>query len=397
VLLTFLPDIPDIEVTTVFESLLTEEQKLLRDTAREFAEKRLYPQAEAFDHAQGVPDDLLKELAELGYFGLTAPEEYGGMAIDQISYALVLEEFSRACAGLAIILSVQNTLVAGALSRFGTDEQKKRWLPRLVAGELGAYALTEPDAGTDAASIQLAAADGGDHYLLNGSKAFITSAGLAKIFLVFARTDPKGGSRGITALIMERDTPGFDVGKPEHKLGIRASDTRAISFTDVRVPKANRLGAEGQGFKIALSQLDYGRLGVAVQSLGIGEAAFAEARKYAKVRHQFGQPIAQFQAIAFKLADMKVKLDAARLLIDRAARKCMAGERFTLEAAEAKLFASEAANWVANEAVQIHGGYGYMKEYPVERYFRDARITEIYEGTSEAQRIVISRAILAED
>ncbi|MEW5701688.1 MAG: acyl-CoA dehydrogenase family protein [Candidatus Zixiibacteriota bacterium] len=387
----------DIEVTAVFESLLTEEQRLLRDTAREFAEKRLYPHAEAFDQAQGIPDGLLKEMAELGYFALTIPEEYGGMGIDAVSYALVLEEFSRACAGLGIMVSVQNTLVSGAITRFGTEEQKKQWLPRLAAGELGAYALTEPDAGTDAAAIQLAATDGGDCYVLNGAKTFITSAGLAKLFLVFARTDPKGGSHGITAVVLDRDTPGFEVGKPEHKLGIRASDTRALSFTDARVPKSNRLGAEGQGFKIALSQLDYGRLGVAAQALGIGEAAYAEARKYAKVRQQFGQPIAQFQAVGFKLADMKVKLDAARLLLDRAIRKLMTGERFTLEAAEAKLFASEAANWVANEAVQIHGGYGYMKEYAVERYFRDARITEIYEGTSEAQRIVISRAILAEE
>ncbi|MBI3872676.1 MAG: acyl-CoA dehydrogenase family protein [candidate division Zixibacteria bacterium] len=381
----------------MFDHALTEEQKLLRDAAREFAIKRLYPNAEAFDKAERLPDDLLSELATLGYFGLTIPEEYGGMGLDAMAYALILEEFARACAGLAITLSVHNSLVAGAVRRYGTDDQKRRFLPRLASGEIGAYALTEPDAGTDAGAVRTSARPAGDHYILNGAKAFVTSADYVKMYLVFVSTDLNRGSHGLSALMVERATAGLEVGKPERKLGIKCSDTRAVAFVDSPVPKDNRLSAEGDGFKIALAQLDHGRLGVAIQALGIGEAAFAEARKYAKQRHQFGRPIAEFQAVAFKLADMKLKLDATRLLIDRAIQKLMAGERITLAVAEAKLFASETANWVANEAVQIHGGYGYMKDYPVERYFRDARVTEIYEGTSEAQRIVISRAVLSEE
>jgi len=380
----------------VFDSVLTEEQRLMRDAAREFAEKRLYPNAERFDHEERLPDELLAELGELGYFGMLTPEEYGGMGLDPVSNALVIEEFARACAGLAITISAHSSLVSGAINSFGNQEQKRRYLPNLAKGEIGAYALTEPDAGTDAGSVRLSAASDGDHYVLNGTKAFVTSAGYAKLFVVFVCTNPEAGHKGLSALVVERATPGLEIGKAERKLGIKASDTRAISFTDSRVPKANRLGAEGDGLKIALTQLDYGRVGVALQALGIGEAALAQAREYAKVRRQFGRPIAEFQAIAFKLADMRLKLDASRLLIDRALRRMAAGERFTVEAAEAKLFSSESANWVANEAVQIHGGYGYMKEYAVERYFRDARITEIYEGTSEAQRIVISRAVLSE-
>jgi alkylation response protein AidB-like acyl-CoA dehydrogenase len=297
---------------------------------------------------------------------------------------------------LSITVSVHNSLVVGAINQFGSDDQKAKWLPRLAAGEIGAYALTEPSAGTDAGSLRLAAAVDGDDYVLNGEKVFVTSADYVKLYIVFVSTDPDAGSHGISAVVVERDTPGLEVGKAERKLGIRCSDTRALAFVDARVPQANRLSNEGEGFKIALARLDHGRMGVAVQALGIGEAAFAAARKYAKERAQFGRPIAEFQGISFKLADMRMRLDAARLLIDRAFRMEEAGERFSVQAAEAKLFASETANWVADEAVQIHGGYGYMREYPVERYFRDARITEIYEGTSEAQRIVISRAVLAD-
>ena len=380
----------------MFDSLLTEEQRMMRDAAREFAAKRLYPNAERFDHEERLPDDLFAELGELGYLGMSIPEEYGGMGLDPISYALVLEEFSRACAGLAITLSVHNSLAAGAIKQFGSEDQKKKYLPRLAAGELGAYALTESDAGTDVGSIRLSAKSDGDYYVLNGTKAFVTSADYVKLYVVFVSTNPAAGHKGLSAMVVERGTPGLEIGKPERKLGIKASDTRALAFVDVRVPKSNRLGAEGEGMIMALARLDHGRVGVAIQALGIGEAALAQAREYAKVRRQFNRPIADFQAIAFKLADMRLKLDASRLLIDRALRKMATGERFTLEAAEAKLFSSEAANWVTNEAVQIHGGYGYMKEYAVERYFRDARITEIYEGTSEAQRIVISRAVLSE-
>jgi len=381
----------------VFEHLLTDDQRMMRDAAREYAEKRLYPNAEHYDREERLPDDLLKELADLGYFGMLVPEAHGGMALDPISYTLVIEEFSRACAGLGITVSLQNSIVAGLLVRFGTDAQRAKYLPMVASGKMGAYSLTEPDAGTDAGGIRLSAKADGDSYVLNGSKTFVTSAGFAHFVVVFASTNPSLGSKGLTAFIVDRDTSGLEVGKPEHKLGIKCSDTRSLSFSDVRIPRTNRVGDEGQGLKIALSQLDHGRLGVAAQALGIGEAALKEARNYAKQRQQFGKPIAEFQAIAFKLADMRLKLDAARLLLDRALRLQIAGERFTTEAAEAKLFASEAANWVADQAVQIHGGYGYMKEYAVERYFRDARITEIYEGTSEAQRIVISRAVLAED
>lgn len=369
---------------------------MLRDAAREFAEKRLYPSAEHFDRESKIPEELFKEMGELGYFGMTIPDAYGGMELDPIAYALVVEEFARACAGLAITVSVHNSLAAGAIERNGNDEQKQQYLPRLAAGEIGAYSITEPEAGTDAGSVHLVAKSDGDDYVLNGTKVFVTSGGLAKIFVVFVSTDPEAGSKGLSALIVDAGTEGLEVGPPERKLGIKASDTRGLAFTDVRVPKTNRLGEEGEGLKIALAQLDYGRLGVAVQALGIGEAAFAEALKYSKERQQFGHPLCDFQAIQFKLADMRMKLDASRLMIDRAFREMMAKRRYTMAAAEAKLFASESANWVANEALQIHGGYGYMKEYPVERYFRDARITELYEGTSEAQRIVISRTILAD-
>jgi alkylation response protein AidB-like acyl-CoA dehydrogenase len=379
----------------VFDHTLNDEQKMLRDAAREYCDKRLRPYVEAWDHAERVPDEIFKEMTELGYFSLLCPEEYGGMALDAMSYAVVHEEFNRASAGLGIIMSVHNSLVGGAIKRYGTDEQKKTWLTAMCNGKLGAYCLSEPQSGTDAGSLKLSAKSDGDSYVLNGEKMFVTNADYAKFYLVFTSTNPSAGTKGITAILVDRNTPGVEVGKPERKMGIKCSDTRSVAFTDVRVPKANRLGDEGQGFKIAMSQLDHGRIGVAIQALAIGEAAYEEALKYSRVRQQFGKPICEFQAVAFKLADMRMKLDATRLMVDHAVRKMAAGDRVTREASEAKLFASETANWVADQAVQIHGGYGYMKEYAVERYFRDARITEIYEGTSEAQRIVISRAILA--
>lgn len=378
----------------MFNDTLNDEQKMLRDAAREYCDKRLRPNVEAWDHAERVPDEIFKEMTELGYFSLLCPEEYGGMALDAMSYAVVHEEFNRASAGLGIIMSVHNSLVGGAIKRYGTDEQKRTWLTAMCNGKLGAYCLSEPNSGTDAGSLQLSAKSDGDSYVLNGEKMFVTNADYAKFYLVFTRTDQAAGTKGITAVLVDRNIPGVEVGKPERKMGIKCSDTRSVAFSDVRVPKANRLGDEGQGFKIALSQLDHGRIGVAIQGLAIGEAAFEEALKYSKQREQFGKPICEFQAVAFKLADMRMKLDATRLLVDYAVRKMANGERVTREASEAKLFASETANWVTDQAVQIHGGYGYMKEYAVERYFRDARITEIYEGTSEAQRIVISRAIL---
>lgn len=380
----------------MFDDSLTDEQRVLRDAAREFCQRRVVPRAEQFDHDGAIPDDVFSEMAQLGYFGLRVPESYGGMDCDPIAYTLVIEEFARACAGLAITISVQNALVCGAIKNHGTEDQKKAWLPQLVDGALSAYALTEPGAGTDAGSLRASARRSGNEYILNGEKCFVTNASLAKFIVVFASTDLDAGSKGISAFVVASDTAGIGIGKPERKLGLRASDTRSISFCDARVPAGSRLGEEGAGYKIALSQLAHGRLGVAAQALGIGEAAFAAARQYARERKQFGRPIAEFQAIAFKLADMRIKLDASRLLLDRAVRLQAADKPFAREAAEAKVFASESANWVANEALQIHGGYGYMVEYPVERYFRDARVTTIYEGTSEAQRIVISRAILSQ-
>jgi alkylation response protein AidB-like acyl-CoA dehydrogenase len=376
---------------------LNEDQQMMRDAAREFAEKRLLPNAARYDEEERLPDELFAELAELGYMGMLIPEEYGGMGLDPISYACIVEEFAAACAGLSITLSVHNSLIGGTILAYGSEELKKTYLPRVASGDIGSYCLTEPGAGSDAAAIRTTAKRSGDSYVINGEKIFATSADYSKLYLAFCLTEPGKESHGISLFLIERDTPGVQVGKKEKKLGIRCSDTRSISFTDVRIPVGNMLGQENDGYKIALARLDHGRLGVAAQSVGIAEAAYAEALKYSKERKQFNRPISDFQAIAFKLADMRTRIDAARWLTYRAFSRAEKGERFSLEAAEAKLFASETANFVANEAVQIHGGYGYMKEYAVERYFRDARVTEIYEGTSEVQRIVISRHILRED
>jgi len=375
---------------------LNEDQQMMKDAAREFAEKRLFPNAAKYDEDECLPAELFAELAELGYMGMLVPEEYGGMDLDPISYACIIEEFARACAGLSIALSVHNSLACGAILTYGSDKLKKEYLPRLVAGEIGAYCLTEPGAGSDAASLRTSAVQDGDSYVINGEKSFITSANYAKVFLVFCRTEPESKTHGISLFVIDRDMPGLEVGAKEKKLGIRCSDTRSISLIDARVPAGNLVGVKNEGYKIALARLDHGRLGVAAQALGIAEEAFAEAVKYSKEREQFNRPICEFQAIAFKLADMKTRIDAARWLTYRAFSLAEKGQPFCREAAEAKLWASETANWVTNQAVQIHGGYGYMKEYAVERYFRDARVTEIYEGTSEVQRIVISRAILGE-
>jgi alkylation response protein AidB-like acyl-CoA dehydrogenase len=371
---------------------LNEDQILMRDTAREFAEKRLKPVAEELDARAETPQDLLKETAELGYFGLSAPEEYGGLATDSLSYALVIEEISKACAGLAITISVHNSLVIKAIARYGTKEQKEKYLPKLAAGEfIGAYSLSEPGAGTDAGSLQCRAAKSDGHYLLNGTKSWVSSAEFASVFLVFVLTSPEKHSKGISCLIIDKNAPGMNLGKPEKKMGLKASDTRELSFIDCKVPVGNLLGEEDHGFRIALSLLDNGRVGVAAQALGIAEAAFDEALKYSQERVQFGQPIFNFQATQFKLAEMATRIDAAKLLTYRAAVLLDLGGQHSKEISMAKLFSSQAANFVCKEAVQIHGGYGYVKEYPVERYFRDARVTEIYEGTTEAQKMVISR------
>jgi butyryl-CoA dehydrogenase len=373
----------------------TEDQKMIKEAAREFASEKLAPKAQEFDEKEELPRELYKELADLGYLGMLIPEEYGGSGLDFISYILTMEEFSRACAALMISLSVHNSLVCDAIFRFGTEEQKKKYLPKLTRGELiGAYSLTEPQAGTDAGSLKTSAVLKGDHYLVNGTKTFVTNGGIADLFILFVLTNPEAKSKGISCLLVDKGLKGFNIGTKEKKMGIRGSDTREISFEDCLVPKVNLLGEENKGFRIALELLNSGRIGVGAQSVGIAQSSLDEALKYSKERVQFGQPICNFQAIQFKLANMATQIEAARLLVYRAAWLKQNKMQCIREASMAKLFASEIANYVVNEAVQIHGGYGYMKEYAVERYFRDARVTEIYEGTSEAQRMVISKDLL---
>ncbi len=375
---------------------LTDDDLELKQMAREFAEKRLYPYAEEYDEKETTPRELIDEAGELGYLGFTASEDYGGMGLSAVAFGGVLEEICAGCAGFGILVSVHNSLCCEIVDKFGCDDLKKKYLTKMVTGEyVGAYCLTEPDAGTDVASIRTSAEDKGDHYLINGTKAFVTSGGLAGVLIVFARTDAsEDGHKGISCFVVEPGWNGINPGKPEKKCGMKASDTREINFTDVKVPKENIIGKPGEGFKMAVSILNAGRLGVAFQAIGIAQAALNEAVKYSKERKQFNQPIANFQAIQFKIADMATRIDAGRLLAYRAAEMKDRGEMCARECSMAKLFCSQTANYVVNEAVQIHGGYGYMKEYAVERYFRDARLTEIYEGTTEAQRMVISRDIL---
>jgi acyl-CoA dehydrogenase len=376
---------------------LSEEDLELKQMARELAEKRLYPIAEEMDEKGETPRELIEECAELGYFGFTVPEEFGGLGMSATTFMGVLEEICAASAGFGIMLSVHNSLCCEIIKLYGTDEQKKKYLPAMAAGEkIGAYCVTEPDAGTDIASIATHADDKGDHWVLNGTKTYVTNGAFAGVFIVFAKTDPEAGHKGLSTFIVDADSDGLMVGKAERKCGMKCSDTREVSFSDVKVPKENLLGELGGGFKMAVTILNSGRIGVSFQSIGIAQAALDEAIKYSKERVQFGKPIAAFQAIQFKLADMATKIDAGRLLAYRAAMLKDAGEPCHREASMAKMFCSEMANFVANEAVQIHGGYGYIKEYAVERYFRDARVTMLYEGTSEAQRMVISRDLLRE-
>jgi len=377
---------------------LTEEQEMIRKMARNFAQKEVAPLAAELDEKGIVPMENIRKMGELGFLGLTAPEEYGGCGADTVSYVLALEEISKACASTAVVMAVQNSLINYTLEKFGTEEQKRRYLVPLAKGEkIGAFALTEPEAGSDAAAQRTSAVRDGNHYVINGTKHFITNGGFADVVILFAMTDKSKGHRGISAFLVEKGTPGFLVGKEENKMGIRGTNTSELIFQDCRVPVENRLGDEGMGFKIAMVALDAGRIGIGAQAVGIAQAAYEAALKYAKERQQFGQPIAHFQAIQWMLADMATRIEAARLLTLKAALKKDAGERFTKEAAMAKLFASETASWVTDLAIQIHGGYGYMKEYPVERYYRDARITRIYEGTSEIQRLVIASRILKGD
>jgi len=373
----------------------SEEQEMMRKMVRDFAQKEVAPIAAEIDEQGRVPFENIKKMAQLGLLGLTVSEQYGGCAADTVSYVIAIEELAKACASTAIILAVQNSLVCAGIEKFGSEEQKVKYLPGLASGEkIGAFALTEPGAGCDAAAQATTAVRAGDHYVINGSKHFITNGGFADVIIVFAMTDKAQKSRGISAFIVEKGFPGFAVGKEEHKMGIRGSNTCELVFTDMRVPAVNLMAGEGQGFKIALTMLDGGRIGVAAQAVGIAQAALDASAKYSKERCQFGHPIGEFQAIQWMLADMATRIEAARLLTYSAALKKQAGERYSKEASMAKLFASETAVWVVDRAMQIHGGYGYMKEYPIERYYRDAKITEIYEGTSEVQRMVIARSVL---
>ena len=370
---------------------LSEEHIQLQQTFREFAENEVKPLAKELDETERFPTETVQKMAEMGMMGLPIPEELGGSGVDQLGYVLAVEELSKVCATTGIILSAHTSLCCWPIMTFGTEEQKEKHLKPLASGQkLGAFALTEPSAGTDASMQKSTAVLDGDHYILSGNKVFITNAGAADVFIVFAMTDKEQGTRGITAFILERDMPGFTMGKPENKMGLRASSTCELVFDNVRVPVENRLGAEGKGFKIAMATLDGGRIGVGAQAVGIAQGAIDEAVKFTKERIQFGRRISQFQNTQFTLADMQTRTDAARMLVWRAAAAEQEGQPYTHLAAMAKLFASETASYVTNRAVQLCGGYGYTKDYPVERMMRDAKVTEIYEGTSEVQRMVIS-------
>ena len=374
---------------------LTEEQNLLQKSVRDFAEAEVKPHAKEIDESGRFPRDNFKKAAELGLTGVAVPDDSGGAGMDHVSYAIVIEEISRVCASTGVILSVQNSLYCDPILRFGTDEQKQKFLVPFARGEkIGCYALTEPQAGSNAAALTTKAVRKGDTYVINGTKAWITNGGAADAAIVYVNTQPEKAEKGITALVVEKGTPGFAVGKEEKKLGINATACTELSFTDCEVPIGNRIGNEGEGYKVALSTLDGGRIGIAAQATGIAQGAFEAALSYAQQRQAFGHPISDFQAIQFMLADMATEIDAARLLTRRAAWKQDSGARFTMEASIAKLFASEMSTRVTHKAIQIHGGYGYSREYPVERNYRDARITEIYEGTSEIQRLVIAAWVL---
>ncbi len=376
---------------------LSPEEALIQGTAREFADKELAPIAGKIDRQGQVPREILDKMASLGFLGMLTPESYGGVGLTNLALALVQLEINRACASTGVTMSVHNSLCQSPLLRYGSDEQKQKYLPRLARGEwIGAYSLTEPVSGTDAAALITTAVKDGDDYVINGTKNFVTNGGFADLFILFARTDasPTAKQTGISAFLVERTSKGLTVGKPEKKMGIRGSSTTTLFFDSCRVPRANMLGKEGDGLKIALSTLDGGRVGIASQACGIAMACLEASIHYAKERRQFDRPIGDFQAIQWKIAEMATDIDAAKLLIYRAARMRDAGEPHTKEASMAKLFASTMVNKHANQAVQIHGGVGYIKDFPVERYFRDAKITEIYEGTSEVQRIVVARSLL---
>ncbi|MEP7376052.1 MAG: acyl-CoA dehydrogenase family protein [Chitinophagaceae bacterium] len=379
---------------------LSEEHIMIQKAARDFAKNECLPGVIERDENQEFPREQINKLADLGFLGMMVPEQYGGAAMDNISYVLAMEEISKVDASVSVCMSVNNSLVCYGLQSYASEEQKQQYLVPLAKGKkedelyIGAFLLSEPEAGSDATSQQTTAEEKGDHYLLNGTKNWITNGGSASVYIVIAQTDRAKGSKGITALIVEKQWPGVVVGAKENKMGIRGSDTHTVLFNDVKVPKANRIGEEGFGFTFAMKILAAGRIGIASQALGIAGGAYELAREYAKTRKAFGTEIMNHQAIAFKLADMATKIEMARLLCLKAAWQKDKGQDYTLSSSMAKLFASETAMWVTIEAVQIHGGYGFVKEYHVERLMRDAKITQIYEGTSEVQRIIISRTIL---
>jgi alkylation response protein AidB-like acyl-CoA dehydrogenase len=374
---------------------LTEEQEMIRKTVRDFAETVVAPKAAEMDEKEDYDWSLWDQMAEIGLTGIPFPEEYGGAGMDNLCYAIAVEELSRVCTSTSVLLSAHTSLCSWPIYHFGTEEQKKNYLVPLTEGKkIGALGLTEPSAGSDAGSVKLSARADGDDYILNGTKLFITNAGKAETYIIIASTDRSKGHRGTAAFIVEKSAPGFTFGKKEHKMGIRASYTYELIFENCRVPKENMLGEDGQGFKIALATLDGGRIGIGAQAVGLAQGALDQALSYSKQREQFGKPISANQGIQWMLADMATRIEAARLLVYQSACLKDSGQPYGKQSAMAKLFAAETAMWVTTKAVQIHGGYGYSREYPVERMMRDAKITEIYEGTSEVQRIVIANYLL---
>ena len=377
------------------DTLLSEKNRAVRRSVRAFCEREIRPIAQQIDQEASFPWEVVEKMGRLGYFGIQVPRELSGAEMDALSYVIVVEEISRLCASLGVCISVHNSVAVYPILAFGSDEQKQKWIPSLARGEkIGAFGLTEPNIGSDAAGIEATAVREDHHYVVNANKVFVTNGGVADVCLVFVRTDPGAGPKGISVIIVERGTPGFVVGDLENLLGVRANPVSSIRLYDCRIPAENLLGKEGTGLRIGLSALDSGRMGIAAQAVGIAQAALEEGVQYAKQRRQFGVPIASHQAVAMMIADMATQVDAARLMVYKAAIRRDQGKSFSKEAAMAKLFASEASCKVTDLAVQIHGGYGYSKAYPVERYYRDARVTRIYEGTSEIHRMVIARGVL---
>jgi alkylation response protein AidB-like acyl-CoA dehydrogenase len=378
----------------MIDSFLTDDQRMIRDAARDFATEVLAPHAGQWDRDAALPDEVVRQLGELGLLGMIVPAEWGGTFSDYVAYALAIEEIAAGCASCSTLMAVHNSVGCGPILAFGTDAQKDEYLPKLATGEMiGAFALTEPQAGSEANNLKTRAVERDGQWVLSGAKQFTTNGARAGMAIVFAVTDPELGKKGLSAFIVPTNTPGFNVGRPEHKMGIRASDTCPISLEDCAIPAGNLLGARGEGLKIALANLEGGRIGIAAQAVGIARAAFDAARAYSHERVQFGKPIKEHQSVANLLADMQTNLNAARLLVLHAARMRTEGLPCLSEASQAKLFASEMAERVCSQAIQIHGGYGYLEDYPVERHYRDARITQIYEGTSEVQRMVIARQL----